>query len=254
MAGRYSGLSLDLWDTVLFDSLENQRRRAEAQVAVLARQLTTREDTTVDPEQVEIARQAIWQRWDTAGVNRASVPVARFVEQVRDSLGARLNGSLDEVVSQYSAAGLSEFPPQVNPDARVVINQLKAQGIPSIVVSNTTRRGRSWLSFLEGVGSVTVTDVISSCDVGAAKPDVRIFQRACHVLGKLPSEVLHVGDVLSADVEGALSAGMGAALYTGLWSKYTEVDPGMRELPPANSGIPIIVSLIEVLSRMRVRE
>jgi FMN hydrolase / 5-amino-6-(5-phospho-D-ribitylamino)uracil phosphatase len=47
--------------------------------------------------------------------------------------------------------------------------------------------------------------------VGVAKPEPRIFALACERLGLPPGEVLHAGDHLVMDVQGALDAGMQAA-------------------------------------------
>lgn len=52
---------------------------------------------------------------------------------------------------------------------------------------------------------------VSAGDAGIEKPDPRIFMAACERLSLLPGDVLHVGDDLALDVEGALRAGMQAA-------------------------------------------
>lgn len=48
-------------------------------------------------------------------------------------------------------------------------------------------------------------------EVGVGKPDLRMFAAACSRLGCAQGEVLHVGDDLRLDVQGALAAGMRAA-------------------------------------------
>jgi HAD superfamily hydrolase (TIGR01549 family) len=45
---------------------------------------------------------------------------------------------------------------------------------------------------------------------GAAKPDPTIFAAACAAAGAAPHQVLHLGDDLAADVDGALAAGLHA--------------------------------------------
>ena len=52
---------------------------------------------------------------------------------------------------------------------------------------------------------------VSAQACGFAKPDPRIFARACAAVGAAPGEVLHVGDDLNADVVAALRAGLRAA-------------------------------------------
>ena len=48
-------------------------------------------------------------------------------------------------------------------------------------------------------------------ELGVAKPAARIFHVACELLDLPPGDVLHVGDDLHTDIEGARAAGMQAA-------------------------------------------
>ena len=48
-----------------------------------------------------------------------------------------------------------------------------------------------------------VDGVVTSAEVGAAKPDPRVFERALAVAGVEPGDALHVGDKVDNDVEGA---------------------------------------------------
>ena len=52
---------------------------------------------------------------------------------------------------------------------------------------------------------------ITAISAGAAKPDVRIFQRLLDEAGVAPAQVLHIGDDPQLDVMGAIQAGMQAA-------------------------------------------
>lgn len=55
--------------------------------------------------------------------------------------------------------------------------------------------------------------VVSSGEVGSAKPGPEIFAAALRRLGAAPGEAWHVGDSLSSDVAGARNAGLGAAVW-----------------------------------------
>lgn len=61
-----------------------------------------------------------------------------------------------------------------------------------------------------GVGQCFVGS-LGAREVGVGKPDARIFAAACERLGCAPGEVLHIGDDLRLDVQGALAAGLQAA-------------------------------------------
>ncbi|MEZ5661385.1 MAG: HAD-IA family hydrolase [Burkholderiaceae bacterium] len=52
---------------------------------------------------------------------------------------------------------------------------------------------------------------IGAHDVGAAKPDPRIFAQASERAGVPPGQILHIGDDLERDIHGARAAGMRAA-------------------------------------------
>jgi len=54
--------------------------------------------------------------------------------------------------------------------------------------------------------------VVTSAEVGAAKPNPRVFQRALGLAGVEPGEARHVGDKVDNDVEGAAAAGVRAVL------------------------------------------
>jgi putative hydrolase of the HAD superfamily len=54
--------------------------------------------------------------------------------------------------------------------------------------------------------------VVTSAEVGAAKPSPRVFERALAVAGVEPGEALYAGDRLDNDIEGAAAAGVRAVL------------------------------------------
>ncbi len=88
--------------------------------------------------------------------------------------------------------------------------------------------GHSLLSYLQ---HLTFSD-----QVGAAKPNIRIFQEALHKLGCLPRETVHVGDSESTDMKGAKHFGMYAVLFTGASDKF----------PQENSADAVIGNLSEL--------
>ena len=49
-----------------------------------------------------------------------------------------------------------------------------------------------------------------------------------------PEEVIHVGDSFKADIVGATSMGMNAALYTGLWHRYQKHHHSFAQHIPAD--------------------
>lgn len=119
------------------------------------------------------------------------------------------------------------------PGARETLDALRASKVPVFVVSNSSdmlleavaRRG--WSPYFQGV--------TFSQDVGAEKPDRRVFGLALAGAGCRASEVIHVGDSWKADYLGAMNAGIHA-----LWLNREGFEPpeacamirDLRELPP----------------------
>ena len=96
------------------------------------------------------------------------------------------------------------------PETRDVLDALRARGYPIALVSNWQRGLGHFCAELELADAFE--HVIASAEVGVAKPDRRIFDEACTRLGVPPDRVLHVGDTLADDYEGARAAGLQAIL------------------------------------------
>jgi putative hydrolase of the HAD superfamily len=60
---------------------------------------------------------------------------------------------------------------------------------------------------------------------GVAKPDPTIFQAACAAAAAPPNQVLHLGDDLAADVDGALAAGLQAGWICRPDGAHASADP-----------------------------
>jgi HAD superfamily hydrolase (TIGR01549 family) len=97
--------------------------------------------------------------------------------------------------------------------AHAMLEALRARGLGLAVVASgwpeparLTRRRIAELGVGERVDAIVLSD-----EVGARKPDVRIFQAALEQLGVDAPEALHVGDRLEDDVRGAANTGLATA-------------------------------------------
>jgi putative hydrolase of the HAD superfamily len=99
------------------------------------------------------------------------------------------------------------------------LRALAALGVPMGVVSNSDGRLQALLARLAvcyapggpepGAACVPVGVVVDSSRAGVTKPDPAIFGLALEVLGvPVSGTVVHVGDSLRSDVDGALAAGL----------------------------------------------
>ena len=83
------------------------------------------------------------------------------------------------------------------PDAVPVLTTLRERGVPVAVVSNV---GFDLRAVFAGHGMHGLVDAfVLSYEVGAAKPDPRLFRAACEALDVAPEQALMVGDNPRAD-------------------------------------------------------
>ncbi|MBB4661105.1 HAD family hydrolase [Conexibacter arvalis] len=96
------------------------------------------------------------------------------------------------------------------PEVPEVLERARARGIRLVVVSNWDV---SLHDALEETGLAPLLDgVVTSAELGSAKPDGAIFARGLALAGVSAAEALHVGDDVAADVEGARAAGVDVRL------------------------------------------
>lgn len=123
-----------------------------------------------------------------------------------------------------------------------MLGQLQAEGYGLGVISNHDD-GLLKVLKLHRLDQMFET-VTYSHEVGAEKPSGKVFHRAMERAHCSPSAALHVGNSLSADVEGARQSGLEA-----IWIN--------RDDQPVPAGIPSIrtlrelPSLVERLNRAR---
>jgi putative hydrolase of the HAD superfamily len=118
------------------------------------------------------------------------------------------------------------------PEVPGTLRRLRALGLRLVVASNWDV---SLHEALERTGLRELVDgAVSSAEAGTAKPAPEVFERALALAGAAPSEALHVGDDLAADVGGARGAGIEPVLV-------------VRDGGPAPDGVAVVRSLDELL-------
>ena len=137
---------------------------------------------------------------------------AAALQQLRRSCAEVLHAALPPRVAgalslrQVSAAMLAALRFRAYPDVLFALPLLRARGFRLVVVSNWDV---SLAPTLRGLGLGGMFDaVITSAEVGAAKPAPEVFHAALAFLGVSPGDALHVGDDPRLDVLGARAAGV----------------------------------------------
>jgi putative hydrolase of the HAD superfamily len=143
----------------------------------------------------------------------------RCAEEMRRAL--ELPG-LDHATARRLLLGSLEFT--AYPDVAPVLGELRRRGLALVVASNWDCSLSDWLA---PAGILELVDgVVTSAEVGAAKPSPRVFERALAVAGVDADKALHVGDKVDNDLEGAAAAGVRGVLL----QREGEPPPGVEAL------------------------
>jgi putative hydrolase of the HAD superfamily len=122
----------------------------------------------------------------------------RAAAVLADAAGVPREGAVDALMASLRFEAFA--------DAAPALEQLRARGMRLVVVSNWDW---SLTDVLGGAGMLPLLDgVITSAEVGAAKPDPAIFEAGLAAAGCSAAEAVHVGDSVDHDVEGARAAGI----------------------------------------------
>lgn len=153
----------------------------------------------------ERTHHAAWTRGEISFVEQRRRRLEEFLPVIGRPAGD--DADLDEVFAGCADAYERAWAPF--PDAAAALASVHDTGVRTAVLTNGTRdQQRAKLracGLLEVVGPV-----LTSEELGVAKPDAAVFRLACERLGLVPHEVLHVGDDHPLDVVAARAAGLSA--------------------------------------------
>ncbi len=241
---RFRAVSLDLWSTCLQERPGLDDRLLAARLDFLGEGLRTPGDGRIDRERMEQVMRSVHGQLRAQGKDPIEVDPAALVERYAEVLRTRPARAFEELGHDYSAVGFTDDPPEVNPEAETLIAALEARQVPVIALTNTARREESWQEYFRARTNLRFQHVVTSCEVGCMKPHPLIFAEAAKRLHLEPGAILHVGDRWDLDGRGAIDAGFGAVLYTGLWDSYPPgVDPGPGREAAARAGVPCVPRL-----------
>jgi putative hydrolase of the HAD superfamily len=146
-----------------------------------------------------------------------------------------LDDALFDAYRQEKRRGVERLRPF--PAAVPILRQARSLGLRVGLLTNgpsELQRAKLAVTRLEGeLDSIAISE-----EIGAAKPDREAFERAAELLGCALPELAMVGDSPAYDIEGALAAGLAAAvLVTG-------------ERPLDVQGARVVVALEDVPSAL----
>ncbi len=178
----------------------------------------------VDQERWKEADQRVWQRLGPT-MYECLGKTPSFWDRVHAGLLHELGVSDSD--GRICAALHDRFTsPELHrpfPETEEVLGRLRSEGLALHIVSNNTDflpETLSRLGWTERFDSVTFSQ-----EIGAEKPDHRVFDLALRRAGCKPVEALHVGDSWDADYLGAKGAGV-----RGVWlNRRSAPNPGPCE-------------------------
>jgi len=148
----------------------------------------------------------LWKRVTPAQPG-VTIPLMRrwTWEEALRRLGFR--GPVDPFLQRYTA--LRDGQVRTFPDAKPVLLELRRRGYQTGLITNGETAIQQWK--LDATGLSELLDpVVTSQELGRSKPDPAVFVEAARRAGAEPHRCWMVGDLLHADVAGALAAGMTA--------------------------------------------
>ncbi|WP_369244443.1 HAD family hydrolase [Streptomyces sp. R41] len=194
-----------------------------------------------------------WASWaDWLGVSRhtLSALVGAVVAQGHDNAAAlRLIRPGIDIAAEYAAreaAGRGEHLDETDlyRDVRPTLTALRENGVRVVIAGNQTARAGQLLRALDLPADLIVT----SEELGVAKPAPEFFQRALELAQAPADTALYVGDHPANDVRPARAAGLRVAhLRRGPWGHLWADDPAV--VKEADWRIETLSQLIEIAAR-----
>jgi putative hydrolase of the HAD superfamily len=108
------------------------------------------------------------------------------------------------------------FPPKFEPDAERCVIELSKKYKLGIVSDTGFSPGKKMTQMMADKGILQYFSGLSYSDeTGVAKPHPKAFQFLLDQFSIKATEALHIGDIESTDIKGAISVGMRAIRYDG---------------------------------------
>ncbi len=236
-------ISFDLWFTLIWEKYpEDEELYTDLRASSIQNVLRARG--------YEVPKELILRVYRSLGHSKMVLSVGELASIVSTALGFRDKELVEEIARAYETS-TDSFTPRLNEEATEVLPKLKKAGLKVAVVSNTSFTARGVRRLLNNVGIGEYVDyVLSSSDVGLAKPQRAIFLKLLEHLGYEGSEVVHVGDSCVDDILGALSSGLRAIYYVGLLKlRNAEADRVCTRLVPTLESLQDLPKVLNVLPR-----
>jgi putative hydrolase of the HAD superfamily len=224
MTAALEAVTFDFWNTLVYEERGEVRgRRFEAWAGILEEA-----GFACEREQLGAVFDHTWERYVESWNANQQYLAAQAAEDGIEKLGFDVPAEVRQaLIDAYSLAG-EQAGLHVTDGVGDAIQGLKDAGLRVGIVCDVGFTGSTTLrNHLIKAGLLPLFDHWSFSDeVGAYKPSPVIFEHALAGLGDpAPERVAHVGDLRRTDIAGALSMGMVAVRYTGVFDDDSATEP-----------------------------
>ena len=202
-------VTFDCWQTLLH---EHDRTVSQAiRIRCLHDLARTMRPDLSEPSAATALERACWRQFEAwhAASHAGPEDVARWSLEALAIAPPEVDQLVPELARRFSEAVL-DCRVDPLPGSLETLAALRRAGLRTALVCDTgLTPGRVVRTLLERCGLLEELATLAFSDeVGAAKPDARIFEHALRALGADAREATHVGDLLRTDVAGARELGM----------------------------------------------
>ena len=250
MIGNIKAVTFDLWQTLILEDAEINKRRAQLRIDRVADALQTAGCPFPEAELWRAFTECVAECGRVRATGRETSfdgQIRIFLDHLQPALSKELSDAQKRTIREaYDHSFLdAALPP--DPVAAPMLAELKKRGIALGLISNTAMTsGATFRVHLTRLGLLQFFDaLIFSDEVGYAKPSEKVFQLALAALAVPPEAVVHVGDDRAADVGGALKAGLRAVWIARPPDSYDE--PYAYQPPTDDQPHATIATLSEII-------
>lgn len=189
---RAKAISFDA-DSTLWDFQKVMRRSLGIALAELRRRLPCQQTAELTVDRMIEIRNSVAVALDGLAASLEEIRLRAFARVV-ESVGSRDRSLAEELTAIYLQHRFEDI--ELYPDVVPALDALAPNYALGLLSNGNTYPERCGLA--DRFSFATLAQ-----DVGARKPDPRIFLAACAQAGCSPHELIHVGDSLESDVRGA---------------------------------------------------
>lgn len=253
MIGNIKAVTFDLWQTLIVEDHEINKRRAQLRIDRVNDALRTSGRPFPGEE--------IWRAFSECVTHCAQFrlkgrevsfdrQIDIFLEKLAPTLPVQLSDDQKRSIREAYDLSFLDAALPADPAAESVLQALKGRGCTLGLISNTAMTsGGTFRVHLSRLGLLQYFDSLTFSDeIGFAKPSGKVFTHTLDALGFSPEAAVHVGDDRAADVGGALKAGLRAIWITRPLDSYDE--PYAYQPPTDDEPHATVTSLSEVIAAL----